>query len=242
MEILDEKPCIENDAITTFVKACHRVSGLAQFRSHIYPKLQEVLPHTMFACGKVRISDLRIVESINLTFPTDYLIETNDKTNPVLRRWISLRNPVYVDADSLLRLPWDRSWLEHFKQYNVRNIAMHGVADLNQKYASYFAFGGIGCWTEYEEFMLQLLVPQLHCAFAHLNNVSDLPPKKVLTKREAEVLKWVSAGKSNAEIADILNISPWTVKIHVSNLISKLNASNRCHAAAKAIDCGLLEV
>jgi DNA-binding CsgD family transcriptional regulator len=51
-----------------------------------------------------------------------------------------------------------------------------------------------------------------------------------LSKREGEVLQWVSQGKSNAEIGVILGISPHTVKHHMEKIFAKLGVENR-HAA-----------
>lgn len=55
----------------------------------------------------------------------------------------------------------------------------------------------------------------------------------VLSNREVEVLRWVAAGKTNAEIAVILGISPHTVKHHVARVIAKLGVENR-RAAMRA--------
>jgi DNA-binding NarL/FixJ family response regulator len=52
-----------------------------------------------------------------------------------------------------------------------------------------------------------------------------------LTPREAEVLLWVSQGKSNPEIAGILGAAENTVKVHLSHVFEKLGVDNR-HAAA----------
>jgi DNA-binding CsgD family transcriptional regulator/tetratricopeptide (TPR) repeat protein len=55
-----------------------------------------------------------------------------------------------------------------------------------------------------------------------------------LTGREFEVLRLVTAGQSNREIAAGLFISPKTASVHVSNILAKLGASTRTEAAAKA--------
>jgi DNA-binding NarL/FixJ family response regulator len=55
-----------------------------------------------------------------------------------------------------------------------------------------------------------------------------------LTPRELEVLRLIAAGMSNARIAGELFISPKTASVHVSNIMSKLGATNRGEAAATA--------
>jgi DNA-binding response OmpR family regulator/DNA-binding CsgD family transcriptional regulator len=56
-----------------------------------------------------------------------------------------------------------------------------------------------------------------------------------LTSREAEVLLWLSRGKSNREIGEILHISPRTVNKHLEQIFVKLGVENRASAAARAI-------
>jgi DNA-binding CsgD family transcriptional regulator len=52
-----------------------------------------------------------------------------------------------------------------------------------------------------------------------------------VSKREAEILAWLAAGKSNAEIASIVGVSPLTAKTHVLNILRKLGVENRTTAA-----------
>jgi DNA-binding NarL/FixJ family response regulator len=56
-----------------------------------------------------------------------------------------------------------------------------------------------------------------------------------LTEREADVLVWIAAGKSNRDISEILGISPRTVNKHLEQVFVKLGAENRATAAALAI-------
>jgi DNA-binding CsgD family transcriptional regulator len=64
-------------------------------------------------------------------------------------------------------------------------------------------------------------------------------PLARLTEREVEVLRHVAAGRSNDEIAGVLFISPKTVSVHVSRILTKLDAGTRTAAAALAYEAGL---
>jgi DNA-binding NarL/FixJ family response regulator len=61
-----------------------------------------------------------------------------------------------------------------------------------------------------------------------------------LTPREVEVLRLLSQGQTNPQIAQNLRVSRGTVKIHVQHIISKLGVSDRTQAAVRAIEAGLL--
>ncbi|MEO8019210.1 MAG: response regulator transcription factor [Pseudomonadota bacterium] len=56
-----------------------------------------------------------------------------------------------------------------------------------------------------------------------------------LTTRESEVLLWISRGKANREIGEILAISPRTVNKHLEQIFVKLGVENRASAAARAV-------
>jgi DNA-binding NarL/FixJ family response regulator len=56
-----------------------------------------------------------------------------------------------------------------------------------------------------------------------------------LTSREAEVLVWISRGKQNREISEILNISPRTVNKHLEQIFEKMGVENRASATAIAV-------
>jgi DNA-binding NarL/FixJ family response regulator len=63
---------------------------------------------------------------------------------------------------------------------------------------------------------------------------------QALTTREEEILCQLANGATNKEIANALNISEHTVKIHLKNILKKLHMSNRTQAAIYAQRHGLV--
>jgi DNA-binding NarL/FixJ family response regulator len=66
--------------------------------------------------------------------------------------------------------------------------------------------------------------------------------EETLSPRETEVLRLVSDGNRNQDIAQKLFISEETVKIHVRHILEKLNASDRTQAVAIALRRGIIEL
>lgn len=69
----------------------------------------------------------------------------------------------------------------------------------------------------------------------------NTPPTIFLTEREEQVLQLLVTGISNKAIAKELNLGSGTVKIYVSNILSKFNASSRTEAVVKALELGLIK-
>jgi len=65
-------------------------------------------------------------------------------------------------------------------------------------------------------------------------------PMETLTPRETEVLRLLAAAYTNREIAEALGTAEGTVKIHVSNILSKLGARDRTQAVLRSLELGLV--
>lgn len=72
--------------------------------------------------------------------------------------------------------------------------------------------------------------------------LSSCARKDKLTKREYEVLSLIADGKNNKEIAEELFISEKTVKNHVSNILKKIEVSDRTQAAIYAYKFGIKKI
>ena len=70
------------------------------------------------------------------------------------------------------------------------------------------------------------------------NDFPSLESPDPLTEREIEVLRLLTGGHSNREIAEALHVAEGTVKNHVSNILSKMGVRDRTRAVLKALEQG----
>ena len=83
---------------------------------------------------------------------------------------------------------------------------------------------------------LPTLAPEVARSLFNQSTTQTIPSiTAVLTQREQEVLSLMVDGLSNAEIGQRLNISIFTVKNHVSSILSKLNVNSRTEAVSLAL-------
>ena len=152
------------------------------------------------------------------------------------------RRPLVLDGTA----PADwfgHSLTEDIVRLGLDNVIAHGVPDAEGRASSFFVFSRVAGRIHLGRGQaLELITPYLHAAWARANcdSAREVRPRNtgaraILTVREVEILNWVEQGKSNNEIAQILHISPLTVKNHVQKILRKLNVQNRAQAVARGI-------
>ncbi|WP_066553336.1 helix-turn-helix transcriptional regulator [Croceicoccus bisphenolivorans] len=72
--------------------------------------------------------------------------------------------------------------------------------------------------------------------------IQALPPGSRLSKREVECLRWAAIGKTDMEISMIMSRSRATVRFHIHNAATKLNAVNRSQTVFKAAQLGYISL
>ncbi len=91
-----------------------------------------------------------------------------------------------------------------------------------------------------DDYIQPSLIPVLNAKMIDRNK--DNVKIESLTRREMEVLKLLSVGMYNKEVAEQLNISERTVKNHVSNIFKKIGVTDRTQAAVFAIRNNLITI
>jgi DNA-binding NarL/FixJ family response regulator len=84
-----------------------------------------------------------------------------------------------------------------------------------------------------------MIAQRLTRYFATLTEETQPKAFPELTERERAILDLIAQGRSNAEIANRLVLSPKTVRNHVSNILSKLQVADRAQAIIQAREAGL---
>ena len=94
-----------------------------------------------------------------------------------------------------------------------------------------------------ESFLQPSVAAKVVAEFARLTSKPAMNAKALvepLSDRELEILRLITDGASNREIAGILFLAEGTVKNHVTNILGKLGVRDRTQAALKARDTGLI--
>lgn len=72
--------------------------------------------------------------------------------------------------------------------------------------------------------------------------LSPSPQSNPLTAREQETLRWAALGKSASDTGEILGVTERTITAHMTSACQKLNAVNKTHAVARALQHRLIQV
>lgn len=97
--------------------------------------------------------------------------------------------------------------------------------------------------TSGEAFIDPALAGRVVQAMSDQSSLPTIPARPApLTARELEVLREVSRGRSNKEIAFDLHMAAGTAKVHVERILRKLTAANRVEATTRALHYGLINV
>ena len=88
---------------------------------------------------------------------------------------------------------------------------------------------------------LQMVAVHLHDSVMQDGVVTRALYAPQISMRETEVLQWIAAGKSQADIAEILTISSRTVEVHLRSAREKLGALTTPQAIGRAVSAGLIQ-
>jgi DNA-binding NarL/FixJ family response regulator len=185
----------------------------------------------MLARIRVHLANARLTQSARAALDVSgrYLFAVNSVgkimwATPQAQKLLS--DTLAADADDDVVLPDPiPQWLEQAQKGKPGSTAAAMAAFPGNELLKLQYMGKLGA----DEFLLRLAKDSGADAPAEFS--SELG----LTTREGEVLSWLSKGKTNRDIAQILGLSPRTVDKHLEQIYSKLGVENRTAAATIAV-------
>jgi DNA-binding CsgD family transcriptional regulator len=166
--------------------------------------------------------------------------------DPVVTIGSRTRQPFFWgDAEYLRQLsPAPRRLFDEAGDFGIRSgftVPVHGPGD-----CGLFSVSSSGGFEDFREaaldshVLLQVMGSQIHAIVVErLVAQGELAPIK-LTEHERVCLSWTLRGKTAWEISQIVNRSRPTIDFHLQKAMRKLGASNKFHAAFKALQAGLI--
>jgi two-component system, NarL family, response regulator len=128
----------------------------------------------------------------------------------------------------------ERALITRLVAAGAQGYCLKGVAAENLVLAMRSIIAGASWWDA-------KATAEIHTLFQN-NSVDQQPPAHALTRREQEILALIATNKTNQEIAEILYITPGTVRVHVHAILHKLGVADRKQAIITATQNNLLDV
>lgn len=169
------------------------------------------------------------------------------------QRWTSFRHAPFAFSVSALTAqePQDREVLRASELGSMRSALVHGLRDARSGHdCLYVSLSADAATASDAHRRFAMLLPFINAAVEALGRNAPAGPRRdqpavnepdageneasaLLSAREAEIMRWVRAGKTNHEIGLILDISAFTVKNHLQRIFKKIDVINRAQAVAQ---------
>ena len=211
-------------AIVRLVEAAPGVRRRYQFFVWTQSQMQALLPHQLLVCGAYQRQRRAVVLDAfhSIVLAPELLASLTDPQSPLVAalvaHWLDGRGrPRALDLASRAEGAAQAAAMLR-DQLGCTHLLVHGVSRPQRpaEIESLFILGGPG-------------------------GGLPLAQRGDVTGRERQILRWVREGKSNQQIAEVLGISPLTVKNHIQKILRKLGAGNRAQAEAQALSRNLID-
>lgn len=243
------------EAIVRSAESALDVQRRHQFFVWLQGSLQALMPHQIALCGAYLRQRRSLQFEVFNSVPVPEALQrcAGDAQSEPLRllqqAWLAAQQRPCAVPWTLLEPGGDTQLSDALREGGFHDALVHGVSRPQRpgEIESFFVLlSRQGPWQEAQRHHLELLMPHIHSTWLRVlgNELTlgelrigsaDAPLVRAITERERDILRGLTEGKSNRQIAQMLGISALTVKNHVQNILRKLGVANRAHAVAHAV-------
>ena len=236
------------------VDTSFQVANRQQFFVWTQSAVQGLVPHQILLCG---IRDpagpgLRMLHfTASRYFRQEHFDTVSDPRGGLLKPLSILcsdRDPAIVFSPSPGSQLAERQLDALVTGNELQNLAASMVYGVDGQLEAFYGFSRVPAAFDVRlRRLIALMVPHLHSTLVRVlaqEREAAVPAEglgdRLITQRQVEILLLIKEGKTNAEIAGVLDCSPWTIKNHIQNILRRLKTNNRAHALVVAMRMGIL--
>jgi transcriptional regulator EpsA len=239
----------DNHLIIEVIQESINVSTHFELLNWLHGKFQTILPHTILVSAWGDFS-LALIDT-DIVTPDPMIRSGNIGNNKFTPKIIELFNLWRSNQDKPLILniednffefessikfkSTDKAQIDQLKKLKIALI--HGVKDNRGRDDCLYILLSEHAMPLASKTSIAMLMPHIDCALRRIEQLrieeEKIDISKQLSHRECEIMNFVKEGKTNDEIAVLLDISMFTVKNHLQRIFNKLGASNRSQATNK---------
>ena len=245
----------QREYLAEVVETSMRVVNRHHFFMWCQGTLQRLVPHEILVCG-IDDGARRGFEHYHFESTRYFKAEHFEalcQPDSGLLRLLQLiakrtgRNVIVLPDPEQTDHPDDVDLSKLVKANELKNLAAYLWVGPRTKLQAFYSFSRVEPLNQETAFLLKLLAPCLHSTFLRVvasqeaaGVTSGARSGRLVTRRQEEILALIRDGKTNTEIANILAVSPWTIKSHIQMIFQRLNSNNRTQAITRAISLGIL--
>ena len=210
-------------------------------------RVTEAYAMRAFLVARMPAGAAQAIQSVSVvsSWPTE-LVARYDRSallssSPVFGRIAASTLPFALDLEQQATGKSGRELeiLALFRDYSMPRFAIFPVCDPEGQRGMVSFYGDRSLPTDQEMLELTMLAIQVFDRLYQIGR-SEHRPGEDLTEREIDCLNWTAAGKTSAEISEILGLSEHTINHYLNRATRKLDTVNRTQAVAKAIRTGII--
>ena len=224
-------------ALLNALDALEQIADSAAFQRWFHTRLLPLFPCQHAIVGVITLEngqprvDAPLLQQLPAAYQAKLIDADGQIHSPLLCQWLARPEACWLPQPLIQQHP-SQHWREQLAAAGLHNVLAHGFRCQDEARFCFVALynlpenNGIdyGRW-------LNLLLPNLQRTALRLRKTMP-GPDCPLSERERQIAGWLKSGKNNREIAQILNLSEFTVKTHLQNIRAKLGVKNRAQIVA----------